>query len=232
MSALPHIPVARALQHEHLFGPHFEGPSWDTWRAVLKAAFGEGLSAAELQTFRSVADRDPPTQRVKELAVVAGRGAGKDSTASFIAAFVAMSFDPRAAKLRPGEMAHILCLATDRDQAKIAFDYVAALFEEIPVLKKLVRDIGSDSITLANRVVVTVSTNSYRSVRGRSILCAIFDECSFWRDDRSANPDGEVHAAVVPGLSRSWLHVDPDQFCASPCRLAVRPMEVTLRHEQ
>ena len=63
-------------------------------------------------------------------------------------------------------------------------------------------EIGSDSIELKNRVVIEVHTNSYRSIRGRSVLAAIFDEVSFWRDERSQNPDTEVHGAIVPGLAR------------------------------
>src|SRR6516165_6329450 len=100
MTAQPTISIAHALRHKQLFGPFFSGQSWDTWRSVLKGAFAEKLSPSELQTFRAVADRDPPAHQVKELACVVGRGGGKDSTASFVAAYIAMSFDPKAAKLR------------------------------------------------------------------------------------------------------------------------------------
>jgi hypothetical protein len=202
MSPTPTISVSNALRDGRLFGPFFTGPSWSVWTSVLKAAFAERLTDAELETFRTVADRDPPQRRVRELAAVVGRGGGKDSIASFVAAYIAMSFDPKVAKLRPGELAYVLCLAVDRDQAKLVFGYIRALFEEVPVLRTMVRDIGTDSIELRNRVVIQVSTNSFRSVRGRSILAAIFDEVAFWRDDRSANPDSEVHAAIVPGLAR------------------------------
>src|ERR1019366_6726008 len=54
----------------------------------------------------------------------------------------------------------------------------------------------------SNKVDIAVSTNSYRSVRGRSVLCAILDEVSFYRDDASANPDEELYAAIGPGLAR------------------------------
>jgi hypothetical protein len=202
MTARPTISVAHALHHKDLFGPLFTGSSWDTWRAVLKATFAEPLSKSELGTFHAVAGRDPPSHRVKELACIVGRSGGKDSTASFIAAYIAMSFDPKVAKLRPGERAHILCLAVDREQAGLAFGYIKALFEETPVLKALVRYVGTDSIELKNKISIQVTSNSYRSVRGRTIIAAIFDEVAFWRDERSANPDAEVHAAITPGLAR------------------------------
>jgi hypothetical protein len=199
---LPKLSIADALRDSRLFEPHFRGPSWDTWRVVLKAAFGEPLTDAELEVFHAVAGRDPPIHRVKELVCAVGRGGGKDSITSFVAAYVAMSFNVKAAKLRPGELAYIVCLATDKDQAGIVFRYIAALFETIPTLRAMVKNQGSDSIELRNHVVIEVRTNSYRSIRGRSVLCAIFDEASFWRDDRSQNPDTEVHGAISPGLAR------------------------------
>ena len=124
-----------------------------------------------------------------------------NSIATVIAAVMAVNFDPRG-KLRPGERAVVMLLAVDREQAKIAFNYIAALFREIPALAKLVRRTTDDSIELTNGVDVEVHTNSFRSVRGRSLLCVICDECSFWRSEDSANPDREVVAAVQPGLGR------------------------------
>jgi hypothetical protein len=83
------------------------------------------------------------------------------------------------------------------------FRYIRALFEDIPVLKAMVKgEFGTDNITLKNRVRIEVRTNSYRSVRGRSILAAIFDEAAFWRSDESQNPDTEVFGAISPGLAR------------------------------
>jgi len=55
---------------------------------------------------------------------------------------------------------------------------------------------------LSNRVVIEVHTNSYRSVRGRSLLCAIFDEVAHWKDESTSTPDVETYAAVTPGLAR------------------------------
>jgi hypothetical protein len=55
---------------------------------------------------------------------------------------------------------------------------------------------------LSNGVTIEVVVNSYRAVRGRSILAAIFDEASFWRDENFASPDVEVYNAVASGLAR------------------------------
>jgi hypothetical protein len=131
---------------------------------------------------------------------VAGRGAGKDSIATAIATITAVNFNPR--KLRPGEKAVVMLLAVDRPQAGVAFSYIRGYFEEVPALAKLVKHVGDDSIELRNRVVIEVHTNSYRSVRGRSLLCVICDEVAFWRDESSASPDVETVGAVTGGLAR------------------------------
>jgi hypothetical protein len=163
------ITVSEALASPKLFAPFFAGSSWDTWKAVIKAMFGEPLNTAELALFRAVAERDPPVSPVREMAAIAGRGGGKDSVAAVIAAVMAVNYDPH--RLRPGERAVVMLLAVDREQAKIAFNYIAALFREVRALAKLVRRVTDDSIELSNSVDVEVHTNSFRSVRGRSLLC-------------------------------------------------------------
>jgi hypothetical protein len=72
----------------------------------------------------------------------------------------------------------------------------------VPALAKLVKRIDADSIELRNRVCIEVHTNSYRAVRGRSLLCVICDEVAFWRSEDSASPDVETAGAVQPGLAR------------------------------
>jgi hypothetical protein len=54
--------------------PWFPGASWDPWRAVLKAAFALPMPAAEVEFFHSVADRDPPRRRARELWCATGQG--------------------------------------------------------------------------------------------------------------------------------------------------------------
>jgi hypothetical protein len=58
----------------------------------------------------------------------------------------------------------------------------------------------SDEIRLTNNIIISVHASSFRSVRGRTLLCAILDEVSFWRDDASANPDVETYRAILPSL--------------------------------
>src|SRR6516225_4369803 len=127
------LTISNALASKKLFAPYFAGASWQRWTATLKAAFAEPLTPAELTSFKAVAERDPPKSRVKTLACIVGRSGGKDSAASLIAAYVAITFDPRG-KTRPGERAVVMCLACDREQAGIAFGYIRGLFEQVPTL--------------------------------------------------------------------------------------------------
>jgi hypothetical protein len=86
VKAKPSIDIVSAMGHPKLFAPWFRGPTWNGWRAVLRAAYALPMTADEIEFFRTVADRNPPKKRVREFWVVAGRRAGKDSVASAIAA--------------------------------------------------------------------------------------------------------------------------------------------------
>jgi hypothetical protein len=199
-SSQPTISVSRAISDPKLFGPWFKGPSWDAWRAILKAAHAEPMTEAEITVFRSVADRDPPKKQVRELVVVAGRRSGKDSVASAMGAAAAAFQDYRPIT-RPGELANIMCLATDKVQARISLNYTRAYFAEVPMLKSLVVRETADGLDLSTGASITVIPNDFRTVRGRSIALAILDEAAFWLGDESTSPAEEVYGALIPGLA-------------------------------
>ena len=193
------IEIGTALTDPRMFAPFFSGTSWDPWRSVLRAAFAEPMTKAESAFFRTVAQRDPPSQRVRELWIVSGRRSGKDSVASAIAAHVGATFEARG-RLRPGERACVLCLAVDRQQAQTILGYTRAYFEQIPALAALVVGATQDGFELANGVDIIIATNDYRAVRGRTVLCVILDELSYWRSETSASPDIEVFRSIRPGM--------------------------------
>jgi hypothetical protein len=195
------LTIVEVMSHPGLFLKWFEGESWDGWRTVLKAAFALPMSKGERAFFRTVAERDPPRHRVKELWIVAGRRAGKDSIASLIAAYSALLFRVGYDKLRPGEKAVVQCLACDRDQAKIVLNYVRSFFDHIPPLRGMVTRRTATGLELQNDVSIEVATNSFKAVRGRSFLLSILDEVAYYQDETSARPDIETYNAVKPGLA-------------------------------
>lgn len=104
--------------------------------------------------------------------------------------------------LAPGEFGTLAVIAADRQQARIVMGYIAALFEEVDMLRELVANQGKESIELKNRVRIEVHTASFRGVRGYSLVGVVCDEIAFWRsDDGSANPDTEILAALRPGMA-------------------------------
>ena len=192
--------IIDAISDQNLYASWFPGASWDPWRVVLKAIFAIPMTDAEEKFFRTIADRDQPTEPVKEVWIIAGRRAGKDSVASVLVTHLAAMFNG-ADRLRPGERAAVLCLACDRDQAKIIFGYTKSYFEDIPLLANLVTRETANGLELSNKVDIAISTNSFRSLRGRPVLAAVLDECAFYRDDSSSTPDEETYAAIKPGTA-------------------------------
>jgi hypothetical protein len=196
----PAISVSQAISDPQLFGQWFAGDSWNVWRAILKAAYGEKMTEAEVALFRSVADRDPPKKQVRELWVCAGRRTGKNSIASAIAASAA-AFRNYADQTRPGELATIMCMAGDRVQARIALGYIRGYFEQVPMLKALVTRQTQDGLELSTGASIVVIPNDFRTVRGRSLALAVLDEVGFWFGETSTSPDTETYAALVPALA-------------------------------
>lgn len=194
------ISIDEALSDPALFGAALgDITSWQAHRIVLKAAFGIELNRDEARAFASVAgSRSPPKQRVRELWAIVGRRGGKSRIAALIACYIALFVRHQ---LAPGERGLCLILAATTEQAKVVFNYALAFLEASPVLSSEIDDIVADEIRLRNGVTIAVHPNSFRSIRGRTLLCCIFDEISFWRDDTSATPDSEVYTAVLPSLA-------------------------------
>jgi hypothetical protein len=194
------ISISDALLDAHLLGAALgRDETWQTWRVVLKAAFGIELNREEARTFAAVAgNRAPPAKRVRELWAIIGRRGGKSRMAAAIACYIAC-FVPH--KLAPGERGMVLVLASSVEQAKVVFGYCLAFLRTSSVLAREVVDTTKGEIRLRNGVIIAVHSNSYRTVRGRTLCAAIFDEVSFWRDDTSAAPDIETYTAVLPSLA-------------------------------
>jgi hypothetical protein len=106
-------------------------------------------------------------------------------------------------KLAKGETGHVLVLAATQDQAKTVFEYCVGFIEASEALRREVSSITAHEIRLANNIVIAVHVNSFRTVRGKTLLACIFDEVSFWKDEASALPDVETYRACLPSLIAS-----------------------------
>ena len=110
------LPIDRVLCDRNLIGAGLGSiESWQTWLAVLRAAFGQPLSDEDKGIFARVAgDRPVPTDRVRELWCVVGRGGGKSRTAAALVVFLALF---QKHKLARGETGFVLALAATQAQA-------------------------------------------------------------------------------------------------------------------
>jgi hypothetical protein len=193
--------IARAFRDPRLFGAALEDlSSWQVWLTLLCAAFALPLTAEQLQTFAQISGgRLPPSKLVRELWCVCGRRSGKSRIAALIAVFIALFVKHRAS---PGERPMVLVIAGSVDQADTVFNYIRGFVECSAALSKEVASFKRREVVLRNGVVIAVHANSFRTVRGRTLVAAVFDEVSFWRDETTASPDTEVYRAVLPALAR------------------------------
>ena len=192
--------IDRTLTDKRLLGAALQDvASWTTWRTVLKAAFGLTLNRDEARAFAAVAgSRKPPQQRVRELWAIIGRRGGKSRMAAALAVHLACFGTHRLAR---GEVGAVLVLAASRDQAQTVFSYIVGFLQASPILSKEIVNITAHEITLRNGILISVHANSFRTVRGRTLVACIFDEAAFWRDEASATPDVEVYRATLPSLA-------------------------------
>lgn len=195
--------ILEAMSDPMLFGAHFNGPTWHTWRVLLAAAFGlKSPSADALEIFKRHTGRESwPARACRELWILAGRRGGKSFATALIAVYLACLVD-YSRFLAAGERATVMVCASDRRQARTVLRYIRALITENEMLRALVVNETKDGLELSNRVVIETGVSSLRSTRGYSLAAFLADEVSFWSvDSESANADVEVFNAVRPALS-------------------------------
>ena len=169
------------------------------WLTILCAAFALPLTAEQLQTFASIAGgRLPPAKLVRELWIIAGRRSGKSRIAALIAVFIALFCKHR---ISPGERPMVLVIAGSVDQARTVFGYVKGFLEAALVLQREVAAVKRYEIELHNGITIAVHSNSFRTVRGRTLVACVLDEVAFWRDETTATPDVETYRAALPSLA-------------------------------
>jgi hypothetical protein len=196
------ISITDALDDPELFAPHFRGDTWEAWRGFLEALFALPMGGTAREAFaRHTGRADLPATPFSEAALIVGRRGGKSRVLALIATYLACFRDYRP-HLAPGEVATIAVIAANRSQARSIFRFVSGLLKAVPLLSPMVIDEKDDAIILDNRVVIEISTASFRTTRGYSFAAVLCDEIAFWRsDETSANPDVEILRALRPGMA-------------------------------
>lgn len=180
-----------------LFADEFAGPSWWTWRALAGVLDGRPLDAREQAFVSRCTNRRDRITSVRELWAICGRRAGKSRFAALLAVWLGLF---KTYSLASGERGVVMVIACDRSQAKVLFNYIAALVDGVPMLAGKVVRRSAEAIDFDNGISIEVHVASFRSVRGRSVVAAICDEIAFWQDENSASPDAEVIGALKPAM--------------------------------
>lgn len=173
--------IIQAIESPKLFGalPRFRTlDSWVTWLALLKAVFGLPLSVGDRSIFAKLTNRAAPPSNPREIYIIAGRRSGKSFMTALIAAFIAC-FGDFSQFVTAGESVAVLCLARDREQAKIVFKYVRAIVHGVPALKGMILSERADELEMSTGATVMVKSNDFRGVRGLTVVCCVADEICF-----------------------------------------------------
>lgn len=194
--------ILDAIASPALFAKWFKRPeTWRAWFVFLRALFGLPLCDGDLALYRSCTGRDaPPGGGAREAWLVCGRRAGKSLILALVAVFLACCRD-WTPYLSPGERGTIMIVATDRKQARVIYRYLSAMLRAVPTLAPLIERDTAEAIDLRNGVTIEILAASFRTIRGYTLIAALLDELAFWRSDESANPDGEILAAIRPAMA-------------------------------
>jgi hypothetical protein len=191
----------QALIDQNLLGRALgDAAPWAQWLTVLKAFQGVALTPSETDFFLSVSGgRMPPATPMSELWCVVGRRSGKSRMAAAVAVWAAL----QEHRLVPGEVGSVMVMSPTKDQAQAVFGYCLGFLESAPLLAAEVVSATAGEIRLRGNIVISIHAANHRSIRGRTVLAAVFDETAFWRDAESTSPDIEVYRAVLPALASS-----------------------------
>jgi hypothetical protein len=187
------------MAESSLFKPWFVTNSWATWTVFLKALFALPMNDAEKSLYQKHTGRSSvPSEPFTKAWLICGRRSGKSRIAALIATYSAAF--RKYTTLQRGETGVAMIIASDRRQADVIFGYISNFFEEIPLLKEMVLCKTKDAIQLNNQIRVEIHTCDYRSVRGFTVVAAIYDELAFWQtSEESVSPDTEILAATEKG---------------------------------
>jgi hypothetical protein len=209
------LSILEAMREPALFARWFKDPeTWVVWCVFLSALFGLPIDPAGLEIFTQCTGRSRPLAGAfNEAWLIVGRRGGKSIILALIAVYLAV-FKDWSERLVPGERGTVLVIAADRRQARVIFRYITALITETPLIAGLVDgEPTQERIDLSSGVSIEISTASFRSVRGYTLVAALCDEIAFWQGDDSANPDMEILSAIRPAMTT--MLPDAMLLCAS-----------------
>jgi hypothetical protein len=172
---------------------------------VDKAIFGEPLTDDELAIYTELTGCSvAPTAPAKEVWLAFGRRSAKDLKAGSICTYLATIGAERygnRARLTRGERGVVQLLAVDRDQAEVCMEYTKAFFEQPMLAAMLRKPPTATHIELNNNIVIEITTNDRRRVRGRTVIACVLSEVAHWKGEATVNPDEDVYQSIKPAMA-------------------------------
>lgn len=178
---------------------------------VCKVAF-DGTDPVDLDPHEQILAKlmFGPIERVpkgarRNFVAVCGARAGKSRIFSAMRA-LHLALTCPIHKLAPGEKGFVLLVAPDIRLARQVLGYINGACQSRLIINRQVSQRSSDSITLTREdkreVVIEClpATRGGSALRGRSLLCAVLDECAFFRDEGYQVNDIELYKAVGPRI--------------------------------
>jgi hypothetical protein len=185
-----------------IMGEEWDRPGWVAWRAYVAAIFDQPMTDEEYLVYQECTGReDPPVGRQYEVWAPVGRRGGKSRMMALIAVYLAVCYD-YSDYLAPGEPGFIAVLSDRRDHATGIMRYAVAALRAHPKLALLIERPLTETLELANGIIIEVTTASIAAVRSRTVIAALCDEIAFWpNEEGSANPDEEILNGLRPAMA-------------------------------
>lgn len=201
---VPPLSIVDALADPNLFGglaAFRDLSTWRPWLTCLRAMYGLPLDSADLELFTRHTGRttyDPPPGGYPEVCCVVGRQSGKTRVAATIAGFEAVLAEQ---ELDRTELYAVLVAQDHRAALRALFGYVRASFENVPVLKRSVAEVRSDTLRLGSGVTIAAYPCRPAAVRGLRAKVAVVDELAFFTATDGRPTDVEMLRALRPALA-------------------------------
>jgi hypothetical protein len=132
-----------------------------------------------------------------------GRRSGKTFCAAASAVYACTALAPiYKSFIRKNEQYHVLFVANNEEQAKIALDQVKIFLNSSIILKKLVKSSNATSVNLTNGAIFKAVPNTAKGVRGYSVALAIFDEAAHYRTGYGEQTGEQLYQAIAPSIAQ------------------------------
>jgi hypothetical protein len=104
--------------------------------------------------------------------------------------------------IRKNEHYHVLFVANNEEQAKIALDQVKIFLNSSPILNRLIKSSNATSVNLTNGAIFKAVANTAKGVRGYSAALAIFDEAAHYRTGYGEQTGEQLYQAIAPSIAQ------------------------------